>query len=214
MLKLIAFDYDGTLADSVTLCLENFDRVFAKYLGEKAPPHEEILQYFGRNEPGVLGIYLGDRTPEAMADFCRINRELHRKYCPDPIPGCRELLTELKKRGLILCIITGRSEETCRIALDELGLNGFFDHYQYGAPEKNDKAAQLRHLLDVYSLKPEEIAYVGDAVSDAQASREAGVQCFSAAWASTAQIEALERINPGMLFFSPESLLDDILKRI
>ena len=42
MIKHVAFDFDGTLADSVEFCLAVFDKVFAKYMGEKAPDREAI----------------------------------------------------------------------------------------------------------------------------------------------------------------------------
>ena len=54
MLKCIAFDFDGTLADSVDFCLQVFGRVFQKYMGDKAPDQEAIYQNFGMNEPGVI----------------------------------------------------------------------------------------------------------------------------------------------------------------
>ena len=46
MYKVIAFDFDGTLADSVDFCLEVFEKVFEKYLGDKAPTRESIYQNF------------------------------------------------------------------------------------------------------------------------------------------------------------------------
>ena len=74
MIKHIAFDFDGTLADSVDFCLYVFDTVFARYLGEKAPSREEIYQNFGMNEPGVLRFFIGKTLPEAELYFYDIHR--------------------------------------------------------------------------------------------------------------------------------------------
>ena len=43
---------------------------------------------------------------------------------------------------------------------------------------------------------------MGDAVSDVTACRDAGVICLTAGWASSARLEELNRINPGLVFLS------------
>ena len=210
MIKHIAFDFDGTLADSVDFCLYVFETVFAKYLGEKAPTREEIYQNFGMNEPGVLRFFIGKTMPEAEEDFYAIHRSMHKKLCPAPYPGTVELLEHLKEKGLELSILTGRSEITCQISMEVLDMGKYFTSFQYGSPEKNDKTGHLLKLLREKSLAPEELLYIGDAVSDAEASIRAGVKCLCAAWAKTARIAELEKINPGLVFTSVQDMQDYI----
>ena len=215
MIKHIAFDFDGTLADSVDFCLAVFDRVFEKYMGDKAPEREQIYQNFGMNEPGVIRFFMGEWNADAESDFFRFHRELHMKYCPEPFPGTVSMLQMLKEYGIDMSIITGRSDTTCNISLELLKLQHFFSGAKYGSPEKNDKAAQLRELMSEKALAPEEVLYVGDAVSDVVACRNAGVECLSAAWASTARLAELEKINPGLIFYSVaemEKFLDAAVK--
>lgn len=206
MYKLIAFDFDGTLADSVDFCLHVFDLVFKKYMGDKAPSRESIYQNFGMNEPGVVKFYLGEFNPDAENDFYSWHRELHAEMCPETYPGTRELLDFIKERKITTTLLTGRSETTCKISLDFLKLNSYFEFIQNGSPEKNDKALQLQYLLKKYDLQPDELAYVGDAVSDAEACIRAGVPCLSAAWAKSARIAELEAINPGRVFTSVQAM--------
>jgi phosphoglycolate phosphatase len=54
--------------------------------------------------------------------------------------------------------------------------------------------------MEQYDLKADEIIYIGGGVSDVTACREAGVVCLMAAWASSARIEALTQVNPGLIF--------------
>ena len=200
MIKHAAFDFDGTLADSVEFCLAVFDKVFKKYMGEKAPDREAVYNNFGMNEPGVLRFFMGEANEAAEKDFYAFHRELHSVMCPEPFPGVISLLEFLKSRQLPMTILTGRSETTCDISLEFLKMKEFFQGAKYGSPEKNDKAAQLRELMEQYDLKADEIIYIGDAVSDVTACREAGVVCLTAAWASSARIEALTQVNPGLIF--------------
>lgn len=214
MLKLVSFDFDGTVADSVELCLNTFERVLARYLGNKAPSREEIFRQFGRNEPGILRSFLPDNWERAVEDFYRLHEELHPVMCPEAFPGIRELLTDLRNRGIKLALVTGRSPETCEISLRLLHLKPFFCGIRTGAPERNDKTAQLLEIAASLKIKPEESLYVGDAASDAEASFRAGVPCLSAAWAASARIEDLKRVNPDHVFTNIDELHRELLKRI
>ena len=211
MYKLIAFDFDGTLADSVDFCLDVFEKVFEKYLGNNAPTRESIYQNFGMNEPGVIKFYMGQMVPEADEYFYQLHKEMHADCCPETFPGTRELLESLRNNGVKLALLTGRSETTCKISMDFLKLGDFFESFQTGSPERNDKTAQLLALLERYDLKKEELAYVGDAVSDAEACIRAGVDCLSAAWAKSARIAELEKLNPGKVFRTVDTMQKYIL---
>ena len=101
MIKLAAFDFDGTLADSVDFCLTCFEEVFARFMGSSAPSREDIYQTFGMNEPGVIRHFMGGFVPEAEEYFYKLHRELHKEWCPDVYPGCRELLDFLQEKNLL-----------------------------------------------------------------------------------------------------------------
>jgi phosphoglycolate phosphatase len=134
--------------------------------------------------------------------------------CPDVLPGCRQLLDFLYERNIPMSILTGRSETTCNISVEVLHLEKYFIDFQYGSLYRNEKSDQLRSLMNKYALKPDEIVYIGDAVSDVEACRAAGVKCFSAAWAKSARLAELEQINPGLVFHSPDALIGYLQEHI
>jgi len=92
MIRMIAFDFDGTLAESVALCLEVFDRVFAEFIGGKAPSHKKLLSHFWQNEIGILQEELGRKVPVAEERFFALHQELHPVYAPEAFPSCRDCL--------------------------------------------------------------------------------------------------------------------------
>ena len=140
----------------------------------------------------------------ALKYFYQLHKEMHAASCPETFPGTRELLEFLQKNNIKLALLTGRSETTCKISMDFLRLGHFFESFQTGSPERNDKTAQLLALVEKYGLQKHELAYVGDAVSDAEACIRAGVDCLSAAWAKSARIAELEKLNPGKVFRTVE----------
>ena len=214
MLKLIAFDFDGTLADSVEFCISSFEYVFEKYLGEKAPDRETIYQHFGMNEIGIIRTFLGEINPAAEEDFFRFHRELHPVKCPEPYPGILPLLAFLKEKGVELTVLTGRAETSCKISMEFLNMGHYFSRFQYGSPDKNDKCGHILKLLKDTGLQKDEIFYVGDALSDVAACKAAGVTCLAAAWASSARVEELEKNNPGLVFRSVAAMKEYIASEL
>lgn len=202
MIKMIAFDFDGTLADSVEFCLEVYTRVFRQFMGDSAPSKEQIYAKFGMNEPGMLRHFMGKTVPEAEQEYFRLHEELHEEYCPAPFAGIEELLISLKEKGIRLGLLTGRCETTCQITMKYFKMDTWFESVQTGSPIRNDKAAQLLELQRRFHLQPEELLYVGDTVSDAESSHEAGVRCLSAAWGSFTCLDELNKVNPGLVFTS------------
>ena len=196
--KLAAFDLDGTLSDTLPMCIVAFGEAVSSYAGHTLS-EEEITETFGLNEKGMVNAILTEHRDNALESYYRIYREMQEHTPNRPFPGIVPLLEELKAAGLSVVLITGKSETSCHITLEALGLEGMFDQVLTGSEFGVCKAQQLRELMDQYGLKPEECFYVGDTVADARASREAGVVCYSAAWSPGTPVALLERSNPGQV---------------
>lgn len=203
--KLAAFDLDGTLADTLPKCTVAFGEAVSPYAGHTLS-EREITETFGLNEKGMVNAILQEHRDEALEAYYRLYQEMQDDSPDHPFPGIVPLLEELKANGLTVVLITGKSETSCRITLETLGLAGMFDEVLTGSEFGVRKAQQLRQLMDKYGLRPEECFYVGDAAADAKASREAGVVCFSAAWSPGTPVSLLERTNPGQVCGSIEEL--------
>lgn len=212
MIKVISFDFDGTLADSVDFCLKVFDIVFQKYMKENAPSREDIYQCFGMNEEGVLLHFMGEEGKKGVEEFNFLHKKLHKEMCPEVFPHIRQFLDFLKEKGIILTILTGRSAITAGISLEFLQLQEYFSFVQTGTKETNDKSFQLKMLMEKYQLKEEELLYIGDAVSDAVSAQKAHVKCLSAAWGKSARSEALIAVNPGLVFSSVKAMQEYLEK--
>lgn len=196
--KLAAFDLDGTVADTIPLSIESFSLAVSPYAGHTLS-REEVVETFGLNEPGMIKAIVKDRWEEALRDYYRIYEEQHVK-CEAPFEGIAPLIEGLKSRGIIVSLITGKAEKSCRITLKRFGIEHLFADIITGDEHGNRKAENLMSLMEKYGLTPEECVYIGDAVSDVMSSRKAGVRCLSAAWSESADREALEGVNPGDVY--------------
>lgn len=212
MIKLVAFDLDGTIGDTIPMCMKAFKKAVEPYTNHELS-EQEIVQTFGLNEEGMIKqVVSGDNWRKALDDFYVIYDEMH-VMCPHPLDGIVELIKELKERSVPVALITGKGKKSCAITLKHFGMDTCFDRIETGIPERNRKAEAIRDLLDTYNLQPDEMLYIGDAVSDITACHEAGIKCLSAAWTvSSSSVRRLTENNQGNVFYSIQSLRDFLIE--
>ncbi|MDR1416091.1 MAG: HAD family hydrolase [Prevotellaceae bacterium] len=205
MIKLVAFDLDGTIGETLPLCIAAFGEAVSPYLSYKLS-EKEIIQTFGVNEEGMVKKVAGEHWQEALNDFYMHYQKMH-AICPKPFEGIKEWISELKQRNIIPALVTGKGERSCQITLRQFEMADCFDAIETGSPDKNIKAEALLSLSDRYKLQLSQIVYVGDTVSDVISCNQVGVKCFSAGWAKSADLKLLEECNEGRVFRTVQSLI-------
>ena len=185
MLRAVIFDMDGTLGDTLPLCVEAYQRCGQDVTGVR-PEASEVTRHFGVSDRGVLGALLGmspDDPALPMAHLVEVYERLHPEFSTAPFEGVRELLPRLRSRGLKLGLISGKEDYTAVPTLKTYGLEGAFEWLGLGKPTHNCKAERLREAMAFWHLQAQEMLYVGDAPSDITQCREVGVPIVSAGWA-------------------------------
>lgn len=204
MIKMIGFDLDGTVGDTLPLCMKVFGDAVSPYAGHRLS-EKEIIQTFGVNEEGMIKAVAPDDWERALADYHRLYMNMHGS-CPEPFEGIGELIMTLRKKGIIVVMVTGKGAESCRMTLDQFGMNDLFDEIRTGRADYPCKTEIILELLKKYQLEKEEFCYIGDDVSDVRACQAAGVRCLSAAWKSNAPIGRLTAENSWYVFDRVEAL--------
>ncbi len=192
MLKAVLFDMDGTLGDTLPLCVEAYRQCVAECTG-RTPSAEEVVSYFGLSDRGVLAGLLGlqpDDPALPIDRFVAAYERLHPALAPAPFPGALEMLRAVKAAGLRVGLISGKEHYTAMPTVSYYGMEGIFEWYGLGLPTHNCKAERLQQVMQLWGLQPHELIYVGDAPSDIELCHSVGVRIINAAWASTAAAEA------------------------
>ncbi len=198
MFQMVAFDLDGTIADTIPMCIKAFRNSVAPYT-DHVLCEEEILRTFGLNEIGMVKAVVKENQESAIEDFYFQYESLHQEVT-DTFPGIVNLLLFLKKKHVTLALITGKGEKSCTITLEKLGLTTLFDEVLCGSEILPNKQANMEYLLRKYAISKEEICYIGDTLQDIKDCRQAGVRCFSAAWQESSHADILEKENPDHVF--------------
>ena len=68
MFKMVAFDMDGTIADTIPLCVEAFRKSVSPYAGHELS-EQEIVQTFGLNEIGMIKAFVPQKWEVDLQDL-------------------------------------------------------------------------------------------------------------------------------------------------
>lgn len=200
-LKAVIFDLDGTIANTLPLCITSF-RQSIEPLAGRAVSDAEIIATFGPSEEGTIMALAPDHFDKGVSEYLRIYEASH-DMCPAPFDGMTELLASLKEKGIRIAMVTGKGRASADISLERFGIAHYFELLETGMAEGPSKPKGIQAILDIWNgIAHDEIVYIGDAPSDVTACRQVGIPIVAAAWAETAEPELLVPLNPDYIFYT------------
>lgn len=212
-ISAVIFDLDGTLANTLPLCIQAF-RHSVEPLIQRALSDTEIIATFGPSEEGTIMALAPDHYDKGVMDYLHYYEDLH-GMCPVAFDGIKKLLDALKDNGIRIAMVTGKGKHSTEISLKYFELTHFFELIETGSPKGARKAEGIQVILDEWNdIRKEEVIYVGDAPSDIIASSKAGIPVIAAAWAETAEPEKLLELQPDEIFYSVEAFSNWIQQKI
>ncbi|MEN4920779.1 HAD hydrolase-like protein [Achromobacter spanius] len=201
---IAAFDFDGTLADTMPWFNSILNTVADKYGFRKidASEREQLRSREASEILKFLNIPLW-KLPAIMAHVRSLMQEI------DPsvqvFDGIPDALARLKANGLRLAVVSSNSVENVQRVLGA-ETAALFDDYECGT-DLFGKAAKIDRLLKQHGTAPERFLLVGDEMRDIDAARKAGVRVGSVAWGYN-HLEALRDRGPDELFLTVADLPD------
>lgn len=197
-LKGLIFDFDGTLADTLPLCILSFQQAFEGITGKKYD-EETIVRHFGKSEEGIVRAILPEFYEEALNAYIQKYKDNHH-LCPDVFDGIKDILDEISIRGIKTSLITGKGENTINAALEFMDLKKYFEFVEHGDPNGSVKTKAIKKIAGLWGMDTSKIAYIGDQPSDIIESKEAGAVSIAVSWARTSNYELLKSYSPDFIF--------------
>ena len=186
--RLIMFDLDGTLVDSVPDLAVAVDKMLVQ-LGRPKAGLEAVRQWVGNGAPVLVRRALAGSIDHSGVDdvlaeqglelFMQAYAEKHEFTVV--YPGVRETLKWLQKHGVEMALITNKPERFVAPLLDEMKLGRFFRWIVGGdtMPQKKPDPAALFFVMKMAGIPASQSLFVGDSRSDVQAAKAAGVACVA-----------------------------------
>lgn len=187
-IRLVTFDLDGTLVDSVPDLAAAVDAALADL--DLAPRGEpRVRDWVGNGSLRLMERALRDalgQDPDA-ALLARAHQGFLDHYGRDPsahtrlYPGVREALDALRDRGLPLALVTNKPSAFIPPILEAFGLQDHFGLCLGGdsLAQKKPDPAPLRHVAAHFDVSPSACLMVGDSRHDIEAGRAAGFRTLA-----------------------------------
>jgi phosphoglycolate phosphatase len=189
--RLVIFDLDGTLVDSVPDLALSVDQTMLE-LGLPVRGEAAVREWVGKGIEHLVERALsngGERTVEAveiehaldgfMRNYAANNGLRSRAY-----PGAEDLLGALRAGGRRLACVTNKAAAFTMPLLEKLDLARYFHDVLSGdeVARKKPHPDALQQACTLAGLAPREALFVGDSSNDVQAARACGMPVVCATY--------------------------------
>ncbi len=202
--KIIVFDFDGTLCDSLQIAINEFNTLAPKWHLTPIGDVEKI-----RNDPLqiVLKLHGVSNWKLPFIKHLLIKRVAKHVPCLQTFPEMHKTLIELKNRGYYLGILSSNSYENINQFLEKQGLKNF--SFVYYGSNLFGKARLLKKIK--LTTKASIVFYIGDENRDIEAAINADIPIVAVTWGYQSK-KLLTLYSPTHIIESPLELLE-ILKQ-
>lgn len=198
MKKLVIFDLDGTLVDSIQdLAYSANFALEAKGLPQNSL--EEYYRFVGNGMEHLIRSALKDKATddELYLEVRRIFDKHYEEHSNDrtvPYPGVEKLLGKLSEKGIETAVLSNKAQRYIEPILKKAFENHKFAAaygQREGIPRKPDGTA-VKMLAEELGYTLEESVYVGDSEVDVLTANNAGIDLICVLWGFRSKDELLE----------------------
>ncbi|MCH7860190.1 MAG: HAD hydrolase-like protein [Proteobacteria bacterium] len=208
-IRLVIFDFDGTLSDSGDWFLSVVDELARKFRFRTVQPDEVdmLRNKSSRDVIAFLGISRWKLPLIARHVRRLVGRNAHQI---ELFPGTPDLLEQIAATGVKIALVTSNAEANVRKILGPEHA-ARIDCFACGS-SLFGKAPKFRRVLKKMGVKPGEVLAVGDETRDIDAAREVGMRAGSVLWGYAAE-ELLIAMRPDVLFRTPQDIIEHVAAR-
>jgi len=202
MSKLLLFDFDGVIVDSLSL-YERTVKTCLEIIGNPiVQTRDDFLDLFEDNfYEGIVkkGVDLQEfmaASKDILNDIQYEQLEPHRFLFP---------ILEALHRDHFLAIISSNTSGIIRKALEAYHIDGYFQEI-LGSDTAYSKQEKINLVMYLFGIAQDQIYYIGDTAGDIREARNAGVHAVAVTWGWHPR-ERIMAAHPDFMADHPEDLL-------
>ncbi|MFC1894992.1 HAD-IA family hydrolase [Candidatus Dependentiae bacterium] len=205
-LKLICFDFDGTIANTLHIAMDCVNQLSDEY---NYIPIKNISLFRNKNMHEIirknLGLWLYQVPMYVKKIKSIMFKQIHKANIFNEMP---KLLSQLSKNYKI-AIITSNSKKNVEVVLKKAEIQNI--DFIHSDSSIFGKGLVIKNFIKKHNLSNKEIIYVGDEVRDIRACKKIGVKIISVSWGYNSG-ELLIKEKPDYLVNKPYEIYE-ILKK-
>ncbi|MBW4618973.1 MAG: HAD-IA family hydrolase [Cyanosarcina radialis HA8281-LM2] len=206
-LKVIIFDFDGTIANTFDTLAKIINRLATEFGYLPASP-EKIAEFRNSTASHIVQSS-GVSIFQLPFIIKKVKRELNQEiHLLKPIDGIKEVLIDLHEQGYQLGIITSNSAENVEAFLSSNNLKYLFSFLSSGTTLFG-KNRIINKFLRQQNLRLEQAIYVGDEIRDIEAAKRSNIKVIAVSWGFNSK-EILAQHEPDFLIDEPKQLREAI----
>lgn len=176
--KIIFFDFDGVIKESVEVKTNAFRELFLSFgeeVMEKVTNHH--INNGGMSRFKKIPVYLSyagiEPTENIINEFCNKFAMLveNEVVNSDWVAGVQKVLNDGKKQNQQFVLVTATPQDEIERILSRLNIITLFSNI-FGSPMTKSDAINI--CLKLYNVKAEESIMIGDSIADFEASQKTG----------------------------------------
>ncbi len=203
----IVFDFDGTIADTLSVVIKIANK-FADHYGYRKIPLSDLPKLREKKPSEVLK-HLGISIFKIPIVVRKIRFEMNKEIVHlQASAEIKDALVKLRENGCVLGILTTNSRENVMEFLKNNDLQ-LFD-FVYTGRAMYGKSRLLKKLMKEKTIPHNDPIYVGDEIRDIEAAKKAGIRVIGVSWGYNTRA-ALQKANPDYIVEKPEDLHEIIL---
>jgi phosphoglycolate phosphatase len=176
--KLVIFDWDGTLMDSIGRIVSSMQAAAIDCLLEH-PTNDEVKNIIGLSLPVALEVLFPSGSKQQLDRMLKHYKYqyVHVNNTPTPLfDGALTLLKALTQKKILLAVATGKARQGLQRAFEMTGTEHYF-HASRCADEANSKPdpQMILSLLEELNVLPEHAVMIGDTSHDMAMAQAAGI---------------------------------------
>lgn len=215
MKRLIVFDLDGTLLDTLEdLCDAANYALRSENLPERSI--DEVRSFVGNGIRLLVERAVPHGTPLAVTDrVFEVFKEYYSGRCTvktAPYAGIDDVLRQLKAQGALLGVVSNKADAPVKAIIRHY-FPSTFDSVvgERAGVRKKPAPDAVFETAKALGCPIDELVYVGDSDVDAQTAQNADCKCVLVSWGFRPR-QLLESFSPFAVVDTPEQLLKELTK--
>ena len=211
-MKLIIFDFDGTLIDSAHDLVNSINEMLKEF-NLKTAPFEESVKWIGNGSLKLVeralkfnGIEDIEFLEKAHKIFKENYKHVNNKYTT-LYPYAKELLYELKSKNYFLALITNKPDEYIEPILKKFDID-IFDFILGGNFEyKKPSPLPLLKACEYFNIDTNEAIMIGDSENDILAAKNANIKSIAVTYGYSQGVD-IKELKPDFIVNSLKEIKD------